>query len=135
MELARRRIMRLTWDLKKDIEAAKKGRLPWWVLLAWGTVCLPVVSPLNHVGRLELALPILGSFAIFSFLLMLKWNLRSRIWFWMMLLILPWTAKWVSPLVTGGIASVDLCLLLAIVSAAGRLIDGPGKRTRRSVGE
>ncbi|MBB5061459.1 hypothetical protein HDF16_006195 [Granulicella aggregans] len=132
-------------DLKKDIEAAKKVRLPWWAILAWAAVCLPVVSLLNHVSRLELALPILGSLAIFLFPLGLKWDLKRRIWFWVtvlgliilhvpLILFVPWTAKWVSPIVTGGIASADLCLLLGILSAIGRLFDPPRRKTRSSIG-
>jgi hypothetical protein len=113
---------------KRDLRAAQRMRLPWWGVWCCIVAGLPIVIFLDHYGKLYLALPILGSIATLSLLLVLKWGLRIYPWFWITMVLMtalhvpliwfiPWTTKWVFPLVSAGIASIDFCLMLAILSA------------------
>lgn len=105
---------------RNDIKAARKIWLPWRVLLPWGIFCLAVELALNHFGRSNLSLPLLGTIVVFSFFIYLKWDLRRQPLFWSTFVILaalhalliwyvPWTSKWVPAVVSAGIVSVDIC--------------------------
>jgi hypothetical protein len=98
-------------NFRKDLKAAQAMRLSWWGVLCTMIPALPVVIFLNHVGRLNMALPILGSMCIFGFLIVLKWRRRGNAWFWITILTMavvpiliiwsiPWTDRWVSPLLS-----------------------------------
>lgn len=122
-------------DLKNDIRAAKKIRLPGWLL-----ICLVIGSALSaalfdHFGRLDLELPVLNSIAVLGLLVALKWKLRRRAWFWItmsiiaalhvpLILLVPWTTKWVPALAIAAIDSVDFYVILAILSVLGNIIEG-----------
>jgi hypothetical protein len=120
--------------MKQDIRAAKKIRLPWW-----GTLCAIIGSGLSaalfdHYGRLELALPVLNGIVVIAYLLAVKWGLRRRPWFWATMLIvvglhvpvillIPWTTKWVPAATIAVIDSVDFYLILAILSVVGNFME------------
>ena len=64
--------MPLTNDIKSDIKAAKKLRLPWW-----GVLCLIFGSLLlywlfDHFGRFDIALPTLVSIGMLGFVIAVK---------------------------------------------------------------
>jgi hypothetical protein len=110
-------------EFKNDLEVAKSLRLPWWGVLCWICGIAPIVFLLNHFDRLDLALPILGSAATLGLVVVLKWRLRRRTWFWIVLgdvaalhvpliMSIPWTTNWVPWVLTAGIASVDFCVIL-----------------------
>ena len=123
-------------DLKKDIGAAKRIRLPWWGILSWMIVCLPVIVLLDHFGKLYLVLPLLNSIGMLGFMVVVKWKLRRHAWFWVtmmiaaalhvpLILFIPWTTKWVPALAIAAIDSADFCVILAILSVVGKFMGGP----------
>jgi hypothetical protein len=127
---------RVDIDFKNEIRAAKKIRLPWWVQL-----CLLIGSGLSaalfdHFGRLDLVLPVLNSIVVLGFLVALKWKLRRFVWFWItvtivaalhvpLILVIPWTTKWVPALAIAVIDTADFCVLLAILSVIGKFVQQP----------
>ena len=124
---------RLGVDFKSEISAAKQMRLPWWGVLSWTACCFPVIALLDHFGEINLALPILNSVGMFGFLIALKWKLRKFAWFWAIVLIMaglhvplilliPWTVKWVPAVAIASIDTADLIMLLWLVSLVGNFM-------------
>jgi hypothetical protein len=122
-------------DFKRDLKAARKVRLPWWGVLSWTIGCLPILWLLDQSGRFNLALPVLNSIGMLGFLILVKWNLRRHVWFWMtmivmaalhvpLILYIPWTTRWVPALAIAVIDSVDFCLILAILSVVENFMEG-----------
>jgi hypothetical protein len=114
-------------NFKKDLQAAQKLRLPWWGVWCCLIPALPFFIFLDHRGRLDLALPILASVTTIALVIMIKRQLRTSAWFWILILIfsalhtgliwlVPWPTRWVFPLISAGIASADFCILLAVTS-------------------
>ncbi len=71
-----------------------------------------------------------------GFLIALYWNLRSRIWFWIAIIIIaalhvplimfiPWTTKWVPAFAIAAIDSADFCIFVAVLLVARKFMDGP----------
>jgi hypothetical protein len=52
--------MPLVNEIKGDIKAAKKMRLPWWGVLCLIFGSLPIYWLFDHWGRLSIALPALN---------------------------------------------------------------------------
>ncbi len=128
--------MPLIHDIKNDIKAAKKMRIPWWGLLCIGIGSLPIYWLFDHSGRLDLALPTLNCILVLGFLVALKWKLRRCVWFWIimttiallhvpLLLFVPWTTKWVPALAIAFIDSADFCVILSILSVVGKFMGEP----------
>jgi hypothetical protein len=128
--------MPLANDIKNDIKAAKKIRLPWWGVLCLIIGSLPIYWLFNHWGRLNVALPILNCVGMLGFAIAVKWNLRRHAWFWgtmailaalhvPLILFVPWTTKWVPALAIAAIDSADLIVMLAILTVVGKFIEGP----------
>lgn len=131
--------MQLADEIKKDIRAAKKMRLSGWQLCCWMIACAVIIWPLNHSGRLDLALPTLNCIGVFGFLIVLKWKLRRRAWFWAtvaivaalhvsLILLVPWTGKWVPAIAVAAIDSADLIAILAILAVLGKLFEEAGSQ-------
>ena len=127
--------MSLSTEVRNDIKAAQKLRLPWWGVLSWMAFCFPVVWLCDHFGRLNMALPILNCIAVLGLLIALRWKLKRHVWFWIAMTIIaalhflliwyiPWTTKWVPALAIAGIDSADFCLILWVLSAVGRVMQG-----------
>ena len=128
--------MSLASEIKYDIKAAKKIRFRWWAVLL-GIVGSTLSAFLfDHFGRVDLDLPTLNCIAVLGFVLLVKWKLRQRVWFWItmiviaalhvaLILFVPWTTKWVPALVIAGIDSVDLIAMLAILSVVAKFMEGP----------
>jgi hypothetical protein len=128
------RKMPLANEIKNDIKAAKKMRLPWW-----GVLCGIIGSTLSawlfdHFGRLNLVLPTLNCIAVLGVAIVVKWKLRRHVWFWgtmtilaallvLLIVFVPWTTKWVPAIAIGGIDTVGFCVILAIVSVVGKLVE------------
>jgi hypothetical protein len=127
--------MPLGIDIKSDIKAAKKMRLPWWAVL-----CVIIAGFLgawlfDHFGRLSLMLPTCNGVAVLGFAIAAKWKLRMRAWFWItmavlaalhvpLVLFVPWTTRWVPALAIAVIDSADFCLMLWIISIVGKFMEG-----------
>jgi hypothetical protein len=128
--------MQLTKDIKGDIDAAKKMRLPWWAVLCGIIASMIGAWLFDRFGKLDIALPTLNCVAVLGFLIVLKWKLRRHVWFWAtmtiiaalhvpLLLFVPWTTKWVPALAIAAIDSVDFCVILWILAVIGKLAEGP----------
>jgi hypothetical protein len=128
--------MPLIQDIKDDVGAAKKIRLPWWGMLCWIAACGLIVWLLISLGRFDLALPTLNGVAVIGFTIALKRGLGRHAWFWGTMIILaalhvplilfvPWTTKWVPALAIAAIDSADLIVMLTILSVVGRFMEGP----------
>jgi hypothetical protein len=133
--------MPLSIDVRNDIKAAQKLRLPWWGVLIWMAFCLPVVWLCDQFGRLDMALPILNCIAVLSLLIALRWKLRRYVWFWIAVAIIvalhvlliwyvPWTSRWVPAIAIGAIDSVDFCILLWILAVVGKIVEHPNASER-----
>lgn len=133
--------MSLSINVRNDIRTAQKLRLPWWGVLIWMALCLPVIWGLDHIGKLNMALPTLNCIAILSLLIALRWKLKRHMWFWAVMLIIailhalliwyvPWTTKWVPAIAIAVIDSVDFCIVLWILAGVGKLMEGPSTSER-----
>jgi hypothetical protein len=131
--------MSIAGDVKSDIKAAKKIRLPWWAVLCLLVFGMPLPWLFDHFGRLNLMLPIWNSVAVLGLMFVLKWRLRRRAWFWItmtvivalhvpLILFVPWGTKWVPALAIAAIDSLDFCLILWILSFVGNLTGGSEDR-------
>ena len=120
-------------DIRNDIKAAQKIRLPWWGVLAVTIVSLPMFWLFDNLGKLYLALPLLNCIAVFGFIVAVKWGLRTHTWFWLtlavfallhlpLLLYIPWTTAWVPAFAIALIDSLDFCVILSALSVIGRLL-------------
>jgi len=134
--LGRNPPMSLINDVRREIKAAKKLRVPGPVV-----VCVIIASFLcaqlfEHFGKLDLVLPTLNSMVVLGFTLVLKQKLWRRAWFWVamgliavlhvpLILFVPWTTKWTPALVIAAIDSLDFCLILWILAVIGKLMRGP----------
>ena len=127
--------MSLTNDVRSDIKAAKKLRLPWWGVL-FGIIGAFLCAWLfDNFGKLELVLPALNGVAVLGFMLVLKRKLWPHAWFWitmavlaafhiLLVLFVPWASRWIPALAIAVIDSADFCLILWILAVVGKLVDG-----------
>jgi hypothetical protein len=125
--------MPLIQDVKNDIRGAKKIRIPWWGVLLWMAGCGLFDWLLISLGRFDLALPALNSIAVIGFTIALKRELGRCVWFWItmtilaalhvpLVLLVPWTSKWVPAIAIAAIDSGDLIVMLAIIAVVGRFM-------------
>src|ERR1035441_5277830 len=74
--------MKLVKEVKSDIKAAKKPRMP-----GWAGVCGIIASFLcaqlfEHFGKLDFVLPTLNSILVLGFMIAFKRKLWRHAWFW-----------------------------------------------------
>ena len=128
--------MSLTNDVRDEIKAAKKLRLPWWILLCLGVGSYLCASLLDKFGKLDLVLPTMNSILVLGFMLALKRKLWRKPWFWVtmaviavlhvpLILFVPWDTKWVPALAIAVIDSADFCGILLILAAIGKFMGEP----------
>ena len=128
--------MPLTNDIKSDIKAAKKLRLPWWGVLCLIFGSLPLYWLFDHFGRFDIALPTLVSIGMLGFVIAVKRKLARHAWFWgtmailaalhvPLVLFVPWTTKWVPAIAIAAIGSADICVMLAILAVVAKFMEGP----------
>jgi hypothetical protein len=126
--------MQLARDIKDDIKAVKKIRLPWWGVLCLIIGSLPMFWLFDHLGKLRLGLPTLNSIGMLGLAIAAKWKLRQRAWFWVtmfviaalhvpLILLVPWTTKWVPAIVIAVIDSADICVMLAILAVVEKFVE------------
>ncbi len=128
--------MQLNKEIKNDIKAAKKLRLPWWGIVS-GIIGSALCAWLfDQFGKLDLVLPTLNGFAVLGFTIALKWKLRQRVWFWTTLTVIaavhvvlvvsiPWSSKWIPAMAIAAIDTADLVVILGIISVVGKFMEGP----------
>jgi hypothetical protein len=123
-------------DVKGDIKAAQKIRLPWWVVLCIIVGALPIYWIFDRIGKLNIALPTLNCIAVICFIFILKRKLRRHAWFWITMAVIialhiplifyvPWTTRWVPALMISVVDSLDFCLMLWVLSVVEKLMRGP----------
>src|ERR1700722_14875239 len=106
-------------------------RLPWWGVLCviLGTVLLAFFFV--SFGRYDLARPSLISVAMVALATAMRWKLRKRMWFWItitivaalhlpLILLVPWTTKWIPAVLIAPFGIADLYAMLAILSIVGK---------------
>ena len=127
--------MSIAGDIKTDIKTAKKLRLTGRGILAWMACCAIVMWPFYRADRLDLALPALNAIAVLGLIIFMKWKFRRRAWFWLTMTVIvllhlaliafvPWTDKWIPAVTTAGIDSLDLVLILSILSVVSNTLHG-----------
>ena len=128
--------MSLANDVRSELKAAKKLRLPWW-----GVLCGIIGSFLcawlfDDFGKLGLVLPTLNSIAVLGFMLVLKRKLWRHTWFWGTMAVLaalhvplilfgPWSTRWVPALAIAVVDSLDFCLILWILAVVAKFMGEP----------
>ncbi len=133
--------MSLTNNVRHEIKAAKKLRMP-----GWGVVCGIIASFLcaqlfEHFGKLDFVLPTLNSILVLGFMLTFKRKLWRHAWFWgtmaviaglhvPLILFVPWTSGWVPALAIAVIDSLDFCLILWILAVVEKLMREPNSVER-----
>jgi len=128
--------MPLADEIKGDIRAAKKIRLPWWALLCLGIGSFLAAWLFDHLGKFNLALPTLNCIFVLGFTVAVKRKLKRHAWFWgtmailvalhvPLVLFVPWTTKWIPALLIAAIDSADLIVMLAILAVVERFMEGP----------
>jgi hypothetical protein len=91
---------------------------------------------LDRFGKLNLARPILYTAGMVGIAIAMRWQLRDRLWFWItmitilalhipVILLVPWTTKWVPAIVVMPIAIADLYAMLAIISVVRGFVERP----------
>lgn len=133
--------MPLADEIKGDIKAAKKIRLPWWALLCLGIGSFLAAWLFDHLGRFNLVLPTLNCVFVLGFTVAVKRKLKRHAWFWgtmtilaalhvPLILFVPWTTKWFPALAIAAIDSADLIVMLAILAVVGKYMEGPKNAER-----
>jgi len=113
----------------------RKLRLPWWGVLCVIFGALAVLIFFDHFGQLALARPTMISAAMVIIAVAMRWKLKRHVWFWItmtvlaafhvpLILFVPWTTKWVPALAIIPIGIADLYLMLWVLSAVGKFIEG-----------
>jgi hypothetical protein len=109
--------------------------LPSRVLLPCMAFCLVVIAICDHFGRLSMSMPLLTCTGVFGVFIYLKWRLRRQPLFWSVIGVLvaihlgliwytPWTSGDLPRAMVGGAASIDLCLMIAILATVEVLLGG-----------
>jgi hypothetical protein len=119
-------------DVKKDIKAAQKVRLPWWVVLGLVIGSMPIYLLFDRAGISTLGFPTLVSVIVVVFAVIVKWNLKQFVWFWItvtllaalhvpLLLFVPWGTQWIPGPIAAVVGIVDLIVMLTVLDVVARL--------------
>lgn len=120
-------------------EEDRQMRLPWWGVLCVGVIAFLLFFVFDHFGKLAIARPTLYATAIIIITVAMRWKLRGHAWFWatmgiftalhvVLILLLPWTAKWIPAIVVIPIAIADSYAMLWVISVVAKSM---GERSRR----
>ena len=110
--------------------------MPWWGILCVILGALALLILFDHFGKFNLARPTLTSAVIVVIAIALRWKLKGHVWFWItmivlaalhvpLLLLVPWTTRWVPAFVIIPIGMADLYLMLWVLSLVGKFMGGP----------
>ena len=128
--------MSIAGDIKDDIKAVQQTRLPWWGVLCWTAGCALIVWQFDRASRIDLARPALYSIGMLGIATAIKWKLRRHMWFWgtmtvlaalhfLLVLLVPWTTKWIPALVVIPIGIADLYVMLWVVAVVRKFVGEP----------
>jgi len=90
----------------------------------------------DYLGGFDLARPALYCMAMLGIAIAIKWKLRRHLWFWiamtvivavhvLLVLLVPWSTKWVPAIFIIPIGIMDLYAMLAILSVVGKFVERP----------
>ena len=127
-------------SLKVFTEEDRKMRLPWWGVLGIILGGLPVLILFDHFGRYNLARPTLTSIIMLTIAIAMRWKLKGHVWFWItmivfaalhvpLVLLVPWTTRWVPAFVIIPIGMADLYIMLLVLSVVGKFMGEEQKAT------
>ena len=102
--------------------------------------CAIIGLLLVELRRFDLFMPTYVSIGVLGVTVAAKWRLRRRAWFWMtmtflaglhvpLILLVPWTTKWVPAPAAAAVGSADLIVMLAVVDIVGRLVPRDSAKT------
>jgi hypothetical protein len=102
------------------------------VVIFVGTILIGLLF--IHFGKFALARPTIFFRDYDRHSIAMRWELRSRVWFWItmavivalhlaLILFVPWTTKWVPAIMTIPIGIADLYVMLAILSIVGKFME------------
>lgn len=117
-------------------EEDRKMRLPWWGVLCVILGALALLILFDHFGKLTLARPTMTSAAMVVIAIAMRWKLKGHGWFWITMIVLaalhiplvllvPWTTRWVPAFVIIPIGMADLYLMLWVLSVVGKAMAEP----------
>lgn len=98
-------------------------KLPWWGVLLVIVGAIPLFFLFYYFGKSSLAMPTMSSAAMLVVAIVVQWKLRGNVWFWVviaviialhvpLILLVPWTSKWVPAIVIMPFAAADLWVML-----------------------
>jgi hypothetical protein len=99
------------------------------LLVAFGTALLALLFV--SIGRFELARPTMVSVAMVGLAITMRWKLRKHLWFWVimtilaalhlpLILLVPWTTKWIPAVLIAPVGIADLYAMLWIISVVAK---------------
>lgn len=111
---------------KQDMQMRLGWRGITGVMLGTALLAIPFV----YWKRFDLALPTFVSVAMISLAIAMRWKLRHDAWFWMtmtvlsalhfpLILLIPWTGKWIPVVVIAPFGVLDLHVMLWTVAVVG----------------
>jgi len=116
------------------MQKKKAMTLPWWGVLCViiGSMALSLVF--YRFGRFDLVRPTEICAIVLGFAIVMRWKLRRHLWFWItmtviaalhvpLILLVPWTTRWVPAFVITPIAIGDLFAILVILKLIGKFAD------------
>lgn len=120
-------------EITRDMKSLSSIRLPGWVPLALLPAVVAVYFWFDGYGYLDRALPSLCAVAVLGFAIILKWNLRRHVWFWVTIgtlaalhaSLIAWiggTGVWIPGPILAVVNSVDLVLVLSVLALVRRLV-------------
>jgi hypothetical protein len=120
---------------KESMPEGDQLTLSWKSLLPIFVGALLIGLLFNYLHKSTLERPTGLSIVVVAFAVAMKWELRSRIWFWtamaifvslhvLLILIIPWPTGWIPAIVMIPIGLADLYVMLAILSVVGKFVDG-----------
>ena len=109
----------------------KQMRLPWWGVLLVIAGAAAAYSLFDHFGEAAIARPTLYSAAVITITIAMRWKLREHLWFWVttafltalhvpLILLVPWTDKWIPALVVIPVGILDSYAMLWVISVVAK---------------
>jgi hypothetical protein len=119
----------------------------WKVILSSFVVSAIIGVPLIYFGKFALVLPTLMSLVVIVYVTFAKWELRRRVWFWpvivvvvalhaLAIILVPWKTTSLPSIASLPFVVADLAVVLGIMTFLDRRLDGEKSRRahRRDVG-
>ena len=114
----------------------RRMRLPWWGVLCVGLGAFLLFFLFDHFGKFAFARPTLYAVSVIVITIAMRWKLKEQAWFWitmaslsalhiLLILLVPWTSKWIPALVVIPIGIADSYAMLWVILFVGKLVGQP----------